>query len=235
MPNVLLLPGLFCDARVWSAQRSALADIAACSVPALGANDSIDAMADAVLREAPPRFAIAGFSMGGCVALEIVARAPERVERLALLSTNAAGITPMVREQLTDAIARVEAGELDTYLEDAFPRYFAPSRAADRALRDVYVAMGRSIGAVAGARQMRALLTYAGFAADPASIAVPTAVIAGRFDGRIPPDVQAAMAGRIPTATMQVIETSGHFTPIEAPDAVSEALRHWFTGPASKT
>lgn len=228
--ELLLLPGLLCDARVWSAQTAALADVAACSVPSLTEHDSIGAMADAVLRDAPPRFAVAGFSMGGCIALELLARAPERVERLALLSTNAGGITPMVREQLVPAIARVEAGDLDAYLEEAFPRYFAPSRVTDRTMHDIYVSMARSIGAAAGTRQLRALLSYAGFDADPAAIAVPTAVIAGRFDRRLPPDGQAAMAARIPGATMQVIETSGHFTPIEAPDAVNDALRAWLTG-----
>lgn len=222
-----LLPGLLCDARLWQAQIEALANVAGAQIPDFGAYDSISSMVDALLAEAPPTFALAGFSLGGVVALEILARAPQRVTALALLSTNAAGITPAVREHLAASIAGLEAGRLAAYLEDAFPRYVAPSRVHDRALWETFAAMAKHLGATAGARQMRALLDYPGFRGDLARITCPTVVIAGRDDQRIPVAVQQQTAAQIPGAAFRVIENAGHFTPLEQPAAVSAALREW--------
>jgi pimeloyl-ACP methyl ester carboxylesterase len=225
--ELILIPGLLCDARLWSAQTSDLAASARSYVPDLAAFDSIPAMADAVLSHAPPAFALAGFSMGGVVALEVLARAPGRVQRLALLSTNAGGITPVVREHLSASISGLEADQLDAYLADAFPRYVAPGRVQDRALQSTFDGMGKDLGAAAGARQMRALLNYPGFAGDLGAIRCPVTVICGRQDQRIPVAVHQQMARAIPGATLQVIERSGHFTPIEQPPAVTEALQAW--------
>jgi pimeloyl-ACP methyl ester carboxylesterase len=225
--QLLLIPGLLCDAQLWRTQIDALASSAHAHVPELGARGSIPAMADALLEQAPPSFALAGFSLGGVVALEILARAPQRVTGLALLSTNAAGITPAVREHLAASIAGLEAGQLDAYLKDAFPRYVAPSRVHDPALRETFSAMATHLGAAVGVRQMRALLDYPGFRGDLARIACPTTVIAGRDDQRIPVAVQQQMAAQIPGATFRVIENAGHFTPLEQPAAVTAALREW--------
>lgn len=227
MNPLSLLPGLLCNAQLWQAQIAALASAAHAHVPDLGASNTIPAMVDAVLAQAPPRFALAGFSLGGLVALEIVPRAPHRVSGLALLSTNDAGLTPVVREHLAASIDGLEAGELDAYLEDAFPRYVASSRVHDRALWDTFAGMANHLGAAAGARQMRALLDYPGFRGDLARITCPTVVIAGRDDQRIPPSVQQEMAAQIPGATLRVIENAGHFIPLEQPAAVSAALQEW--------
>jgi pimeloyl-ACP methyl ester carboxylesterase len=224
---LLLTPGLLCDTRLWQSQIDSWAGIAQADVPDLAACDTIAAMADAVLARAPSHFALAGFSLGGVVALEILARNPRRVTGLALVSTDAAGITPVVREHLAASIAGLEAGHLDAYLKDAFPRYVAPSRVDDRALWETFSAMANHLGAAAGARQMRALLDYPGFRGDLARIACPTVVIAGRDDQRIPVAVQQQMAAQIPGATFRVIENAGHFTPLEQPAAVSGALREW--------
>jgi pimeloyl-ACP methyl ester carboxylesterase len=225
--RLLLTPGLLCDARLWQPQIDSLAGVAQSDVPDLAAYDAIAAMADAVLARAPSRFAVAGFSMGGVVALEILARAPQRVTGLALLSTNASGITPVVREHLAASIAGLEAGQLDAYLEDAFPRYVAPSRVHDRALWETFSAMAKHLGADTGSRQMRALLSDPGFRGDLAQIACPSTVICGRDDQRIPVAVQQQRAAQIPGATFRVIENAGHFTPLEQPTAVSAALREW--------
>jgi pimeloyl-ACP methyl ester carboxylesterase len=184
-------------------------------------------MADAVLDQAPDRFALAGFSMGGCVALEVVARAPERVSRLALLSTSAHGLPPPVRQHYQGAIAGIEAGGLGTYLADAFPRYVAPERAHDPALWGTFAAMAEGLGPAVAVRQMRALLDYPGFRGDLGGIACPTAVICGREDRRTPVAVHEELARRIPNARLWVVERAGHFTPLEEPQAVTDALRDW--------
>ena len=138
LKELILLPGLLCDARLWAGQVETLAKLARIQIPDFSIDESIGGMADAVLGQAPSQFALAGFSMGGLVGLEILARVPERVCRLALLSTNASGLLPPVRRHLQDSIAVIEAGGLDRYLLDAFPLYVAPRRAHDRALLEVF-------------------------------------------------------------------------------------------------
>ncbi|MGO9022538.1 MAG: alpha/beta fold hydrolase [Syntrophobacteraceae bacterium] len=227
LPELLLLPGLLCDERLWAAQTEALAGSVRIRTCDLTAHETIAAMADAVLSGAPGRFALTGFSMGGCVALEVVARAPDRVCRLALLSTSASGLLPPVRQQLRDSISGIEACGLDTYLADAFPRYVAPERNHDHALWGTFAAMGRSLGPAVAVRQIRALLEYPGFCDDPGRIACPTVVICGREDRRTPVAAHEELAGLIPGAKLKVIERAGHFTPLEEPQAVTHALRDW--------
>ena len=231
LPDVLLLPGLLCDERLWAAQTAALADSARSRTSDLTTHESIAAMADAVLSQAPGRFAMAGFSMGGCVALEVAARAPDRVRRLALLSTSARGLSPPVRQQLRDSISGIEADGLDAYLADAFPLYVAPERIHDRALWGAFAAMGKSLGPAVAVRQIRALLEYPGFCGDPGRIACPTAVICGREDRRTPVAAHEELAELIPGAKLRVIERAGHFTPLEEPQAVTCVLLDWLQAP----
>ena len=121
--DLLLIPGLLCDHRLWSSQTQALAEFARGETPDLTACESIDAMAEALLSAAPEHFALAGFSIGGCVKLEVIARAPQRVRQLALLSTSAAGLLPGVRQNYLQSITLLQAAGLARYLADAFPRY----------------------------------------------------------------------------------------------------------------
>jgi len=231
LPDVFLVPGLLCDHRLWAAQTKALAGSARSRTADLTACESIAAMAEAVLSQAPARFAMAGFSMGGCVALEVVGRAPDRVCRLALLSTSAGGLLPQVRRRFQDSITGIEAGGLDDYLEDAFPSYVAPERIYDRALRETFANMGKSLGPAVAVRQMRALLEYSGFGGCLGRIACRTVVICGREDRHTPVAAHEELATLIPGARIRVIERAGHFTPLEDPEAVTEALRGWLQVP----
>lgn len=227
MVDLLLIPGLLCDQRLWSSQIAALADAARAQTPDLTTYESIVEMADAVLRAAPEQFALAGFSMGGCVALEIVSRAPQRVQRLALLSTNAAGVLPTVRRHYEESIASIEAGQFAGYLADAFPKYVAAARASDSALWEAFSSMAMSLGATVAIRQMRALLDYPGFRWSLRDIVCPTMLICGDEDHRTPVAAHREMACHIFASQLRVIERSGHFTPLERPAAVAVALRDW--------
>ncbi len=225
--ELLLLPGLLCDRRLWVLQIAGLADIVRCSVIDLSACDSIERMADVALQQGPERFALAGFSMGGCVALEILARAPQRVQCLALLSTRAAGLLPAVRQHYETVIANLRVTGMDAYLAEAFPQYVASENVRDDALRQTFLAMGRDLGSEVAVRQMRALLAYPGFRGALHQIACPTVLICGSEDQRTPLDVHREMAVAIPGAQLRVIAGSGHFTPLEQPVAVTEILRRW--------
>jgi pimeloyl-ACP methyl ester carboxylesterase len=204
-----------------------LSDIAQCHTPDLTSCTSIEQMADSVLSQAPGEFSLAGFSMGGCVALEILARAPERVRRLALLSTNADGLLPNVRYHYQESIAKLQAGGLATYLADAFPRYVATANVHDVLLWQTFFAMGSDLGANIAVRQMHALLHYQGFSGNLGAIVCPTLLICGDQDQRTPVTVHEHMANNIPGATVHVVRGAGHFTPMERPADVTGALRQW--------
>jgi pimeloyl-ACP methyl ester carboxylesterase len=210
---------------IQAAQTRALSDIASCRTPDLTGYESIDQMADGILRQAPEQFALAGFSMGGCVTLEIVARAPQRVLQLALLSTNAAGILPHVRLHYEESIKRLEGGGLEKYLMEAFPRYVAPERVHDLQLWESFSAMGIDLGAAVAVRQMRALLDYRESSGDLGAIVCPTMLICGERDERTPLAVHQVMATQILGAELTVIDEAGHFTPLERPSAVAATLR----------
>ena len=229
--GLILLSGLLCDERLWAAQAKGLAGSAHVLIPDLTPYESIESMAEGVLGQAPDGFCLAGFSMGGCVALEIVARAPVRVRRLALLSASTKGILPAVRKHYLDSIASIEAGGFDAYLAGAVPLYVAPDRAWDRELRDTFEGMAKRLGPAVAVRQMHSLLGYRGFSGDLGRIACPTMLICGREDRRTPVAVHEEMAGRIPGSRLRVLEGAGHFTPIEKPQAVTDALLEWLRAP----
>ena len=227
--NVLFLPGLLCDETLWSSQIRSLADIVDGISLDLSPYDSIDAMAQGILDRAPDQFSLVGFSLGGCVALEVIARAPSRVTRLALLDTIASRLLPSVRTHYESWIPRIESGGLKDYLVDAFPRYVASARVADTQLRHAFVEMGMRLGPQVAVRQMHALLAYSGFPGDLSTIRCPTIVVCGDEDHRAPPAIHRELASCIPDAQFHTIAGSGHFTPLEQPFAVIALLRSWLT------
>ena len=198
----------------------------------LTAHESIAAMADAVLSQAPGGLPWPDSRWVGASHWRSLPERRSRVCRLALLSTSAHGLLPPVRRQLRDSISGIEAGGFDAYLADAFPRYVAPERIHDHALWGTFAAMGKSLGPAVAVRQIRALLEYPGFCGDLGRIACPTVVICGREDRRTPVAAHEELAGLIPGAKLRVIERAGHFTPLEEPQAVTYALRDWLQVPA---
>ena len=144
---LVLVPGLGLDERLWQHQRLHLGEVAETRFAGIPAAPSIAAMADAILAEAPPRFALAGLSMGGYVALEIMRRAPERVSRLALLDTKADRDPPEVTAGRLQAIAEIEAGRLAEHIESRLPVLLGPAAQNDPELREVTRAMALAVGA----------------------------------------------------------------------------------------
>ena len=226
MEKVVLLPGLLCDERLWATAAMGLPGVV--HVLDLARFETIPAMAEDVLSRVPRRFALAGFSLGACVALEVLAAAPQRVTRLALLSAAVHGLSEQVRQHYLQSIPAIESGGLSGYLADAFPRYVALGRADDQALREIFTSMGEALGPAAAVRQMRALLAYPG-RGDLGAIRCPVAVIGGAEDRRATPEAHAELSRQIPGAVLTLIQGAGHFTPLETPEAVNEALRVWLS------
>ena len=229
---VLLLPGLVCDAGVWAHACQALSARTEVRIADHGHLDSLGAMAEKVLREAPARFALAGHSMGGRVALEVMRRAPQRVAALALLDTGISKLAP------GDAGEREAAGRYEL-LEIAKSQGMAKmatrwvqgmvweARLSDEALIASVVEMMARSNADIFAAQIRALLARPDAAPLLAGIRCPTLVLCGENDSWAPADRHRDMAARIPDARLILVPECGHMSTMERPEAITQALLDW--------
>lgn len=231
MEPLLLLPGLLCDRRIFAAQLSAFPD--ARSVSGYGLADGLPEMARRVLADAPARFALLGHSMGARVALEIMRTAPQRVSRLALVST---GVhlpregEAEKRQALRD-LGRSEG--MDALVEAWLPPMFASANAADEALVSPLRTMCVDAGLAVFEAQIAALLGRPEVESLLPAIRCPTLIAVGREDRWSPPEQHAAIAARLPHARFVVIEGAGHMLPAEASDALNAEIARWLDQPPS--
>lgn len=222
-----LLPGLLCDEALWAPQVEALAGIVDCRVIDLTVQDSMAAMAEAVLAAMPARFALAGLSMGGYVAFEIMRRAPERVTRLALIDTQARPDRPEQVQRRRDLMDLARRGRFQGVTERLLPLFIHPDRVADPDLSGAVMAMTRRVGAEAFLRQQRAILDRPDSRPTLVGIGCPTLVLCGRQDALTPVECHTEMAAGIAQSRLVVVEDCGHLPTMERPEAVNEALRAW--------
>jgi pimeloyl-ACP methyl ester carboxylesterase len=226
LPQLLLLPGLLNDAELWRDQIAGLSDLARCHVADLTRGETIHDLAQTVLAEAEPSFALAGFSMGGYVAQEIARIAPDRIARLALLDTAIRVDSPeraARRRALTEAARR--PGDFIGISHAILKSYVDASRLGDTALTDRVIAMTQRLGREVFIRQ-NSLEREDGEAALKA-LRCPLLILCGETDQITPAASHRAMAQALGCAHLRVIPKAGHMTPMEAPEAVNGALRHW--------
>jgi pimeloyl-ACP methyl ester carboxylesterase len=232
LPHLLFLPGLACDAEAWEHQVRTLREITSVQVAEYGPSDSIQEMARVTLEDAPERVALAGHSMGGRVAMEIVRSTPDRVLGLALLDTAYKPWTPgeagerekaeraryveIARKQGMRAMARV-------WLE----RIVHPSRLADAPLIEAIVEMVGRKSPEVFERQIKALLGRPDATPVLAAVRCPTLVLCGREDAWSVPDVHRDMARRLSSVRLAIVEHCGHMAPMERPLEVTAALKEW--------
>lgn len=224
---LVLLPGLLCDAALWWHQTRTLGDIAEISIADVTRADQAGLAAQGILASAPDEFALAGLSMGGCIALEIMRQAPDRVIRLALLDTSALPDTHEAirfRQELID-LARI--GQFKGVTRRLLPKLIHSERTADRALVQSIMDMAERVGRYAFLRQQRLLMNRPDSRHDLALIHCPTVVICGRQDGLTPLADSLEMTEKIPCGKLVVIEDCGHLSTMERPRAVSAVLRYW--------
>lgn len=226
---LVLLPGLLNDHRLWSGQTAALAGLAEVMVGDLTRDDSLGAMAERVLSAAPPSFALAGLSMGGYVAMEIMRRAPGRVERLALLDTTARPDLPEQTQRRKDAVELARSGGFDKIMPTMLPLLLHPEHLKDEAITGLAKDMARAVGAEAFARQQAAIMARPDSRDSLSAVACPTLVLCGAEDALTPPDRHDEMAALIKGARRVSIPHCGHLSPLEQPDAVSAELRAWLS------
>jgi pimeloyl-ACP methyl ester carboxylesterase len=224
---ILLIPGLGCSPRIYAPVVPALWRFGAVTVANHIRDDAMGAIARRILGEAPPRFALAGHSMGGYIAFEIMRQAPERVAKLALLNTQARPDTPEVSARRQGQIAQAQAGEFHAVLDELFPIFVHPSRRGDEGLRKLVHDMGDDIGAEAFVRQQTAVIGRADSRPTLSTISCPTLVLSGDEDNTIPNLLSVEMAEGIPGAKLRILPHCGHLPQPEQPQATADALLEW--------
>lgn len=188
--------------------------------------DTMAGIAAAILRAAPPRFALAGLSMGGIVAMEMLAQAPDRIERLALLDTNPLAEAPEVQARRAPQIARALSGDLAGVMQDdMMPRYLADP--ADTATLDLCLAMALALGAEVFRRQSLALRDRVDQTATLRRFAGPALVLTGAEDRLCPRDRHDLMHALMPQSRLEIINGAGHLPPLERPQDTIAALCRW--------
>lgn len=228
---LLMLPGLLCDRALWAHQVEHLSDIADCHVPDLTGQDTIGALAEAVLDHAPPTFALAGLSMGGYVAFEIMRRAPARVTRLCLADTSARPDNEEQRQRRTALVKLARIGKFRGMSPRLLATQIHPDHVDVPSIGGVVLAMTERVGRDAFCRQQSAILSRPDSRPDLASIIVPTLVIVGADDNQTPPDRSQEIAAGIAGARLQELAHCGHLAPLEQPSKVTALMREWLTSP----
>lgn len=228
-PTLVLLPGLLNTRKVFEPVIAELGDAADVIVPELYAHDSMGAMADAALALAPERFSLGGFSMGGYVCFEILRRASSRVERLALIDTQAAPDKPEATARRRGFIEQAQLGRFHGVQPSLLPSLVHPTRLADLTVVEPIMEMARHIGPEGFVREQRAIMARPDSRPMLVDIKVPTVVISGRQDQSIPLARAEEMAADISRSQLVVLEACGHMAPLEKPAEVAAALRRWLS------
>ena len=232
---VVLIPGLLCNEILWSHQLSSMGDVAQMQIADTTLDDNVEDMADRALNAAPKSFALAGLSMGGYVAQEIMRQAPHRVTRLALIDTSARADNDEQRQRRSELIAQVKDSAAEKFsgvTRRLLPLLIHPDRLDDDHLTELIKIMAKQVGHAAYLRQQTAILNRPDGLDDLRNIKCPTTLICGREDALTPPKVHEEMKERIPHAALVIIEECGHLAPMERPYAVSALLRYWLDATA---
>jgi len=224
---ILLVPGLVSSPRIYAPVVPALWRFGPVTVANHIRDDNMGKIARRILAEAPPRFALAGHSMGGYIAFEIMRQAPERVAKLALVNTQARPDTHEATARRRGMIARVQSGEYRGVLDELFPGFVHPSRREDEGLRRLVHEMGDDVGSEAFIRQQAAVIGRPDSRPFLAWIKCPTLILTGDEDDTIPNSLSVEMANGIHGAKLVILQNCGHLPQVEQPQATADALVEW--------
>ena len=229
MTPLVLLPGMMCDARLWGPVMGSFGRRTVIHA-ALTERDSVEDLAAMVLAEAPPSFALAGLSMGGIVAMEIVRQAPGRVERLALLDTNPLAEQPEVRARREPQIARARAGRLEDVMRDEMKPNYLAEGPGKQPILDLCMDMALSLGPAVFERQSRALAARPDQQETLRSYRGDALVLMGREDRLCPRDRHDLMHALLTTSRLALVDGAGHLPPLEQPAVTAREMASWLDG-----
>lgn len=227
---LVLVPGLISSPRIYAPVIPALWRLGPVMVANHVRDDSMAAIARRILAEAPPRFALAGHSMGGYIAFEIMRQAPERVGRLALINTQARPDTPEASARRRTMITRAKEGDYHGVVDELLPGFVHPSRQDDPRLRQLVHDMAEEVGVIGFIRQLTAIMSRPDSRPTLTAIRCPTLVLTGDTDNTIPNSLSKEMADGIDGSWLVVLENCGHLPQPEQPEETAQALMEWLRG-----
>jgi pimeloyl-ACP methyl ester carboxylesterase len=231
--TLVLVPGLTCTRDLFAPQIEALGGTRPIMVADHMQDNTLAGIARRLLAQAPERFALAGLSMGGYIALEVMRQAPGRVTRLALLDTSARPDTPDQRAWREGLIRRAQAGRFADVQAELWPRFVHPDRLDDRDLKATVLRMMTDTGPEVFVRQERAIMARPDSRPDLPQIEIPVLVLVGAQDLSTPPELAREMAEAIEWASLVVVPDCGHLSTLERPEAVTHALEAWLAAEAA--
>lgn len=224
---LILLPGMMCDARLFGPQINALSLDRPVGVVDMVGACTVTGLADRILDQAPPRFALAGLSMGGIVAMEVIRQAPTRVAGVALMDTNPLAEAETVKSRRGPQMARACAGRLyDVMRDEMKPNYLAKGPERQNVL-DLCMDMAIDLGPEVFCTQSVALRDRPDQSDTLRRYDGPSLVLCGREDGLCPLSRHELMHGLLPRSTLAVIDGAGHLPSLEKPAETTRALRDW--------
>ena len=225
--QLVLLPGTLCDERVFEPLLSQLPRVEPL-ILSVSNGASTAEIAGRLLDRTPPRFALAGFSLGGMVALEMAALAPERLAGLALLNTSPLAVPTEAHGSRREAAAQAARIGLKAYVRQTlWPQYVAPGASDRDDLRDLVAEMAEDIGPAVFAAQTEVALSRTDRRPALRQFASPTLLLTGEHDGFCPPSPLRELARTLPSARLAILPDVGHFALLEAPDEVGLQLARW--------
>lgn len=230
MTPTLLVPGLLCSEEIFGPQLPVLWPHGPVMIANTLHGDTLVQMAAQILATAPPTFALAGVSMGGYLAFEILRQAPQRVSRLALICTSARPDTPEQSAGRRKMVAQARAVGFERFCALGADALTHPSRKGDPELNAISARMGLAVGMEGFARQTEAVIARPDSRPLLSAITVPTAIIVGDADPLTPPALSKEMAGLIPQARLTIAKDCGHVVTLERPAELNAALAAWLDG-----
>jgi pimeloyl-ACP methyl ester carboxylesterase len=232
---LLLVPGVLCSPRLYAPQIAALKDMADIVVPdwrraPLSIWDSWETTARWVLAQAPAeKFTLAGLSLGGMIAVEIMQIAPERVTRLALLDTGMRSQNEAERAIRHGRIRLANEGHFELVLGLQLARFIPSYRLPDKALVDEVMTMCGEVGVEIYKKQEALAAIRADRRPDLPRIKCPTVVVCGRDDAATPLAFSEEIAAAIAGSELVVVEGCGHLVTLEKPRETNAILKKWLS------
>jgi pimeloyl-ACP methyl ester carboxylesterase len=227
MTPFLLVPGLNCDARVYAGVAQALWPFGPVTIANHQTGDRVETIARAILADAPPRFALIGFSMGGYISLEILRQAPGRVLKLGLLDTTARPDSEESTANRRRMIALARHGKFIEAINQTFPKSVHAENANNSDLYAIHRGMAEANGPEIYEQQQEAIIARPDSRSMLKDIKVPTLIVVGEGDQITPPDAAREMHEGIAGSKLLAVPRAGHLALLEQPEPVRAALRDW--------